>query len=464
MPASGAKKKSTQYVCQECGGSSLKWMGQCPHCQQWGTLVEEVVSGGSGSAKNSNRSGLVQKSVPLRLKDIGEGQEERIPLPDGQMTRVLGEGGAVIGSVILLAGEPGIGKSTVLLQLASSLRLKTLYVSGEESQAQIRMRAQRLGASNEQLFVGAETNLERVEEYIEQLQPDVLVIDSIQTLQTDDLESAPGSVAQVRECTSRLIRLAKNPDRPFPVFLIGHINKEGNLAGPKVLEHMVDTVISFSGDTHSNYRILRSLKNRFGANELGLYEMTAKGLREVNNPSEIFLSKMEEELSGVAIAATMEGNRPLLVEIQALVSDMAYGTAQRSSTGFDLRRLHMLLAVLEKRCGFRMAQKDVFTNVTGGLQLTDPAVDLALICALISSMHDLPISPKTVFAAEVGLSGEIRPIGRLEPRLVEAHRLGFTDMYVAQSQAKALGKGFPGLTVHGVSRLEEVFRAVFDGE
>ncbi|MDP5171744.1 MAG: DNA repair protein RadA, partial [Bacteroidia bacterium] len=384
--------------------------------------------------------------------------------PDEQLNRVLGENGIVIGSVVLLAGEPGIGKSTVLLQLAATLKKKVLYISGEESQNQIRMRAERLGADNQHLFIAAETNMELVEEFVAQLKPDLLIIDSIQTIQTDELESAPGSVAQVRECTTRLVRVAKNPEAPIPVFLIGHINKEGNLAGPKVLEHIVDAVLVFSGEHHSNFRILRSIKNRFGANELGLYEMTSTGLRQVSNPSEIFLSDGDEDLSGVAIAATMEGQRPLLVEIQALVSGMAYGTAQRSSTGFDLRRLHMLLAVLEKRCGFKLSQKDVFTNVTGGLHLTDPAVDLALICALISSLHDLPISRKTVFAAEVGLSGEIRPVGKIEQRLVEAARLGFEEMFVSQTQAKALQQAYPTLKVRGVSKLDEVFRAVFGGE
>lgn len=454
-------KSKTEFICQNCGATYIKWQGNCTQCQEWGTLVEEVQR--PVSIARGGIGGLVRKSVPLRMQDIEAKGEHRLPTPDDQLNRVLGENGVVIGSVVLLAGEPGIGKSTVLLQLAASLPYRVLYVSGEESQNQIRMRAERLGASNPNLFIAAETNLEQVEEFVSQLRPDLVIIDSIQTLQTDTLESAPGSVGQVRECTTRLVRMAKDPDRPIPVFLIGHINKEGNLAGPKVLEHIVDTVLVFSGEHHSNFRILRSTKNRFGANELGLYEMTATGLRQVSNPSEIFLSDGDENLSGVAIASTMEEQRPLLVEIQALVSGMAYGTAQRSSTGFDLRRLHMLLAVLEKRCGFKMSQKDVFTNVTGGLHLTDPAVDLALICALISSLHDLPISRKTVFAAEVGLSGEIRPVGRIEPRLVEAARLGFEQMFVAQSQAKALQQAFPTLRVMGVSKLDEVFRSVFGG-
>lgn len=453
-------KTKTQYVCQNCGSSFIKWQGNCSACNEWGTLVEEVAR--PVSVAKGGVGGLVRKSVPLRMQDIEASAETRLATPDGQLNRVLGENGIVIGSVVLLAGEPGIGKSTVLLQLAASLGKRVLYISGEESQHQIRMRAERLGAVNENLFIAAETNMEQVEIFTRELKPDLLIIDSIQTLQTDELESAPGSVGQVRECTTRLVRVAKNPDAPIPVFLIGHINKEGNLAGPKVLEHIVDAVLVFSGEHHSNFRILRSVKNRFGANELGLYEMTGKGLRQVSNPSEIFLSRgSEEALSGIAIAATMEGQRPLLVEIQALVGGMAYGTAQRSTTGFDLRRLHMLLAVLEKRCGFKMSQKDVFTNVTGGLSLTDPAVDLALICSLISSLHDLPISRKTVFAAEVGLSGEIRPVGKLEPRMMEAARLGFEEMFVAQSQAKALQQAFPGLKVRGVSRLDEVFRSVF---
>lgn len=456
-------KSKTQYACQNCGATYIKWQGHCSACKEWGTLVEEVAR--PVSVAKGGIGGLVRKSVPLRMQDIEATAETRLATPDEQLNRVLGENGIVIGSVVLLAGEPGIGKSTVLLQLAASIGKRVLYISGEESQHQIRMRAERLGARNEHLFIAAETNLEQVEIFVKELQPDLLIIDSIQTLQTDDLESAPGSVGQVRECTTRLVRLAKDPETPIPVFLIGHINKEGNLAGPKVLEHIVDAVLVFSGEHHSNFRILRSVKNRFGANELGLYEMTSGGLRQVNNPSEIFLSPTSDEtMSGISIAATMEGQRPLLVEIQALVSGMAYGTAQRSSTGFDLRRLHMLLAVLEKRCGFKFSQKDVFSNVTGGLSLTDPAVDLALICALISSLHDLPISRKTVFAAEVGLSGEIRPIGRLEPRMMEASRLGFEEMFVAQSQAQALKEAYPGLKVHGVSRLDQVFRTVFGGE
>ncbi len=454
-------KSKTEFVCQHCGTTYIKWQGHCSQCNEWGSLVEETVRPSAGKPANGI---LARKSVPLKMQDIHATTELRMPTPDEQLNRVLGEGGIVIGSVVLLAGEPGIGKSTILLQLAASLQQRVLYISGEESQHQIRMRAERLGAVNSNLFIASETNLELVENFIAELRPELLIIDSIQTLQTDSLDSAPGSVAQVRECTARMVRIAKDPETPIPIFLIGHINKEGNLAGPKVLEHIVDAVLVFSGEHHSNYRILRSIKNRFGANELGLYEMTSTGLRQVSNPSEIFLSEGNEDLSGVAIAATLEGQRPLLVEMQALVAPMAYGTAQRSSTGFDLRRLHMLLAVLERRLGVKMATQDVFTNVTGGLHLTDPSVDLALICALISSLHDLPISRKTAFAAEVGLSGELRPVVRLEQRIVEASRLGFDQMFVAQSQAKALQQAFPTLRVRGVSRLDEVFRAVFGGE
>jgi DNA repair protein RadA/Sms len=377
------------------------------------------------------------------------------------LNRVLG-GGIVSGGVTLLGGEPGIGKSTLLLQVALQLSTtRILYVSGEESEQQIKMRAERIPFRNPQLYLVSETCIERIFEYVKEVKPDLLVVDSIQTMFTEALESAPGSVSQVREGASKLIRKAK--DMGLPMFLVGHITKDGTIAGPKVLEHMVDTVLTFEGDRHNSYRLVRTAKNRFGSTmEMGIYEMQGSGLREVSNPSEIFLSQHAEQPSGVATSATLEGLRPLLIEAQALVTPLAYGTAQRSATGFDLRRLSMLLAVLEKRCGFRMGQKDVFVNIAGGLKLEDPAADLALVCALISSLHDLAIPANSVFAAEVGLSGELRAVSRIEPRIAEAEKLGFKTIFVAASQLESLGKR-KDIRVVGVSKLEEVFREVFAG-
>lgn len=446
------------YVCQECGTTHMKWSGQCSGCGAWSTLVEEIAQPKAQKGIGAIHAGRTPK--PKKLSEIESVGEKRLETPDQELNRVLG-GGVVEGSVTLLGGEPGIGKSTLMLQVAMQLSgRKILYVSGEESEKQIKLRADRLPYENDNLFIVSETHLEKIIKFYEDMSPDLLVVDSIQTVFTDNLDSAPGSVSQVRECTSRLIRIAK--ELHIPIFLIGHITKEGSLAGPKVLEHMVDVVVSFEGDRHNSYRIIRSVKNRFGGtHELGIYEMLADGLREVNNPSEIFLSDFDENFSGVAISATMEGMRPLLVETQALVSPMAYGNAQRSATGFDLRRLNMLLAVLEKRAGFKMGEKDCFINITGGLKVEDPAIDLALICSVISSLHDLPIGPKTVFSAEVGLSGEIRAVSRLEPRIAEAEKLGFKEIYVAKSAAAGLAKQFKEIKVIGVSKLEEVFRSVF---
>lgn len=454
-------KTKTIYVCQACGTTHVKWQGQCTGCQEWNTLVEEILDGRSGKAGMA--TSMSRKSSPKTIGEISADVTDRISTPDSEINRVLG-GGIVEGSVILLGGEPGIGKSTLLLQLALQLnKLKILYVSGEESEQQIKLRARRIPHSNENLYIAAETQLERIFEFYKDIQPELLVVDSIQTIYTDALESAPGSVSQVRESAAKLIRFAK--DRNVPVFLVGHITKEGMLAGPKVLEHMVDTVLTFEGDRHNNYRIVRTSKNRFGSTmEIGIYEMLSQGLREVSNPSEIFLSQNSENFSGVAISATMEGLRPLLIETQALVSAMAYGTAQRSATGFDLRRLNMLLAVLEKRCGFKMGVKDVFINIAGGIRVEDPAIDLALICSVISSLHDLPIPATSVFAAEVGLSGEIRAVNRVEPRIAEAEKLGFKEIFVAASQAEPLRKKFKGIKISGVTKLEEVFRQVFGGQ
>ncbi|MDX2247671.1 MAG: DNA repair protein RadA [Bacteroidia bacterium] len=453
-------KTKTTFTCQSCGTIHLKWQGQCTGCGEWSTLVEEIVS--PTDRRPIGATALNAKSTPKPIADITFDREQRINMRDQEMNRVLG-GGLVEGSVILLGGEPGIGKSTLLLQMALQMTPhRILYVSGEESEQQIKLRAERIPFANPNLLIAAETHLERIFEFYESVKPDLIIIDSIQTMFTDALESAPGSVSQVREGAAKVIRLAK--ETRTPVFLVGHITKDGTLAGPKVLEHMVDTVLTFEGDRHNSYRIVRTSKNRFGSTmEIGIYEMMASGLREVSNPSEIFLSGSLENFSGVCISATMEGLRPLLVETQALVSPMAYGTAQRSATGFDLRRLNMLLAVLEKRCGFKMGVKDVFINITGGLRVEDPAVDLALICAVISSLHDLPVPQSCVFAAEVGLSGEIRAVNRVEPRIAEAEKLGFQKIYVTQSQASALSKKYSGIQVRGVSKLEEVFREVFGG-
>ncbi|MDX2284736.1 MAG: DNA repair protein RadA [Bacteroidia bacterium] len=449
----------TIFTCQACGATHIKWQGQCKSCGEWNTLVEEA----AGPEKRKTAPAWASRSQPRTLEEIESAEEKRLITPDQEMNRVLG-GGLVEGSVILLGGEPGIGKSTLLLQLALQLQqTRILYVSGEESEQQIKMRAMRIRPAHAQLFIAAETLLERILEYLEQIQPELLIIDSIQTLYSDALESAPGSVSQVRECAAKLLRHAKASN--LPVFLVGHITKEGMLAGPKVLEHMVDTVLNFEGDRHNNYRLVRTSKNRFGSTmEIGIYEMTASGLREVSNPSEIFLSSSDDTFSGVAIASTLEGMRPLLIEVQALVSPMAYGTPQRSATGFDLRRLNMLLAVLEKRCGFKLGTRDVFVNITGGMKIEDPALDLGLICSIVSSLHDLPVDRRSVFAAEVGLSGEIRAVTRLEPRLAEAAKLGFKRVYVAQSQLSAVHKAFPGLEVIGLGKLESMFRAVFGGE
>jgi len=455
-------KTKTVYICQNCGARSIKWAGQCGSCHAWGTLTEEIVDKKQTQVA-THSAAWTGSTRPQRLDDISAQSESRLSTPDEEMNRVLG-GGIVSGGVTLIGGEPGIGKSTLLLQLMLMLGpRKVLYFSGEESATQIRLRAERIPHQNENLFIAAEPNLDRILGFINEYQPEIVVIDSIQTLYLDSLESAPGSVSQIRECASRLIRFAK--EQQLPLFLVGHITKEGSLAGPKVLEHMVDTVLTFEGDQHHSYRLVRTNKNRFGSTlEIGIYEMMATGLREVSNPSEIFLSNVEDQFSGVAIVATMEGMRPLLIETQALVSPMAYGTAQRSATGFDLRRLNMLLAVLEKRCGFKLGVKDVFINITGGLKVEDPAVDLGLVCAVISSLHDLSIPRRTAFAAEVGLSGEIRPVTRLEPRIAEAEKLGFDTIFVAASQATGLGRGFPNIKIRGVSKLESVFRAVFGGE
>ncbi len=455
-------KAKTVFYCQNCGAQSPKWVGRCASCGQWNTYVEEVVHKETSAnlwKKPDDRKRKTPK--PQLLQDISAGGEKRVVLPDAELNRVLG-GGLVPGSLVLLGGEPGIGKSTLVLQVALGMKgVPVLYVSGEESEQQIKMRADRLKLRNDRFYVLTETQLENIFQQVAETDPGLLVIDSVQTIFTDKIESSPGSVSQIRECTAELLRFSKQSG--VPVFLIGHITKDGTIAGPKILEHMVDTVLQFEGDRHHLYRILRSVKNRFGSTaELGIYEMQSSGLREVSNPSEVLIAQREELLSGVAIAATMEGVRPLLIETQALVSSAVYGTPQRSSTGFDLRRLSMLLAVLEKRCGFRLGAKDVFLNLAGGIRVEDPAIDLAVICAILSSNEDIAITPKICFAAEVGLSGEIRPVARVEQRIGEAEKLGFEQIIISKYNKKGLDLSrFKGIRIHAVSKVEEVFSLLF---
>ncbi len=456
-------KEKTVYVCQDCGTGHIKWQGQCSGCGAWNTLVEEISANTKKSIRNIRNSDM-QPLLALPIQEILTGDEMRIPLPDAELQRVL-SGGLVPGSLILLAGEPGIGKSTLLLQLALRLSPRTvLYASGEESARQVRMRADRLPYTNTQLYILAESELEPILEVADQLSPVLVIIDSIQTMFLDALDSAPGSVAQVRECATRLQRFAKS--RATAVLLVGHVNKEGMIAGPKVLEHTVDTVLEFEGDRQYNYRILRSIKNRFGSTpELGIYEMQSSGLREVANASELFLSANTAPLSGVAIGAILQGMRPLLLETQALVSESVYGTAQRSATGFDNRRLNMLLAVLEKKCGLKMGNKDVFVNLAGGLKVEDPSLDLALVAALVSSFLDIPISSRTAFCAEVGLTGEVRAVSRIEPRITEAEKLGFNQIFIALPGGKVIENEVQmqtNIRVHCVSRLPEVFELLFE--
>lgn len=448
-----AKSKSV-FFCQNCGNEATKWLGKCPACGEWNTYVEEVV------IATKNASAPRSSVNAILVNDIQSASFNRVPTADDELDRVLG-GGLVPGSVILVGGEPGIGKSTLMLQI--SLKIpgkKVMYVSGEESEQQLKMRADRLKLPQTSCYVLAETNLQAIFQQTEILKPDLIIIDSIQTLQSDLLEASAGSVSQVRECTAQLQRLAKVSNTPL--VLIGHITKDGSLAGPKVLEHMVDTVLQFEGDRNYGYRILRSVKNRFGStSELGIYEMRSDGLREVSNPSEILLSHHEESLSGIAIAATMEGMRPLVLEIQALVSTAAYGTPQRSATGFDVRRMNMLLAVLEKRAGFRLGIKDVFLNVAGGIRVDDPASDLAVVSAILSSAEDIPIPPKYCFAAEVGLSGEIRSVVRLENRISEAEKLGFSAIFISKHAVKGLQIKPKNIRIIAVGKIEEVFENLF---
>lgn len=451
-----AKTKSV-YICQNCGASSAKWIGKCPSCNEWNTYAEEVISSKKEEESSwREESGSAVRQKPVNIREVEKSAEERLVTYDKELNRVLG-GGIVAGSLVLIGGEPGIGKSTLMLQLALAARKKkVLYVSGEESQQQIKMRAERIGIQTDQCYVLSETNTQNVFTQIKNVNPDLLIIDSIQTLHSDRIESAAGSVSQVRECTGELMKFAK--ETQTPVFLIGHITKEGSIAGPKVLEHMVDTVLQFEGDRHLSYRILRTVKNRFGStSELGIYEMQTDGLRQVSNPSEILISQKADDLTGVAIGATIEGNRPLLIEIQSLVSSATYGTPQRSSTGFDAKRLNMLLAVLEKRGGLRFGAQDVFLNVAGGIRIDEPALDLAVCASLVSAYHDIAISDKVAFAAEVGLGGEIRAVNRIESRIAEAEKLGFEQIYISKFNTKGLDLKGKNVEVKPFTKLKEVF-------
>ncbi|OQA07995.1 MAG: hypothetical protein BWY67_01597 [Bacteroidetes bacterium ADurb.Bin397] len=462
-------KTKTTFFCQNCGASAPKWIGKCPSCGEWNTYVEEVVSttpsqvpAWRSSSTRSETAG--RQATPQLLGEIAPDKLIRMPLPGKELNRVLG-GGLVPGSLVLVGGEPGIGKSTLMLQVAMRLKgVKILYISGEESEQQISIRASRIGHANADCYILTETNMQSIFRHIETLHPGMVIIDSIQTLFSQDIESAPGTVSQIRGCAGDLLKYAK--ETSTPVFLIGHITKEGSIAGPKVLEHMVDTVLQFEGDRHHVYRILRSTKNRFGStSEIGIYEMSGSGLSEVSNPSEVLLSHIDENLSGIAIACTMEGLRPLLIEVQALVSSAVYGTPQRSSTGFDLRRLSMLLAVLEKRCGFRLAAKDVFLNIAGGLRVEDPAIDLAVICAVLSSSEDMSLPARVCFTGEVGLSGEIRPVNRIEQRIKEAEKMGFEKIFCSKYNLQSLSKkSFPGIELVSVAKVDEVFSQLFGGQ
>ncbi|GAB4378555.1 MAG: DNA repair protein RadA [Salibacteraceae bacterium] len=434
-------------------------MGRCNACGEWNTLIEEVVVR-QKRATGQRSYADTQGRKPVAITEVVSDDSERMPLPDGELSRVLG-GGLVPGSVTLIGGDPGIGKSTLLLQLAlRTPQLKTLYISGEESAAQVQMRAKRIGSLHENLLLLTDTSLERIMERLDEVSPQMVVVDSIQTLQSPEIDSVPGSVAQIRECTGELIQYAK--ETGTPVLLIGHITKDGNIAGPKVMEHMVDVVLQFEGDRQHMYRLLRAVKNRFGStNELGIYEMNGTGLQEVSDPSSVLVNQRDDGLSGSAIAAGMEGARPIMIEVQALVSTAAYGTPQRTTTGFDVRRLHMLCAVLEKRCGFHLGRYDVFLNMAGGLRVDDPSIDLSTVCAILSSSEDIPLPRATCFAAEVGLSGELRPVARIEQRIREAEKLGMKEVYLSKFALKGIESKHPRIQLRPFKSIDEVFRALF---
>jgi DNA repair protein RadA/Sms len=450
-------KALVKYFCKNCGHSASKWLGKCPSCEEWNSFTEEVVQKSASAKKIWAKSGQT-KSEPIKIIEIVEGQEQRLDLPDSELNRVLG-GGLVTGSITLIGGEPGIGKSTLLLQLALKLQKKVLYISGEESESQLKMRAERIGINNTNCYVMCETSLDNLLQYLQKDIPEILIVDSVQTLSSEAIDSPPGSISQIKECTAELLRFAKSTN--VPVFLIGHINKDGNIAGPKVLEHMVDTVLQFEGDRHYNYRILRTLKNRFGsASEIGIYEMKGTGLREIENPSEILINEREDHLSGSSISCAVEGIRPILLETQALVSTAVYGTPQRTSNGFDLRRLSMLLAVLEKRCGFQLGIKDVFINIAGGMKLEDPGLDLGIVASILSSYQNISISRDIAFAGEIGLSGEVRAVSRIEQRISEAEKLGFKEIMISKYN-KGIEQHPTKIKLVKIGKVEEAFEWLF---
>lgn len=450
-------KVKTTFFCQSCGSQFSKWQGQCNSCKEWNTITEEVIQKKAPTAWEATKTTKRKAATPTPISQIKTSDEQRIPTSNQELDRVLG-GGIVPGSLTLLGGEPGIGKSTLMLQIALQLPFKTLYVSGEESAAQIKMRADRIAPDSQHCLILTETNTQNIFSHIATTAPQLVVIDSIQTLHTDFVESSAGSVSQIRETTSELIKFAK--ESQTPVIIIGHITKDGNIAGPKILEHMVDTVLQFEGDRNHMYRLLRANKNRFGStNELGIYEMVANGLAEVKNPSQVLLSNHSEAMSGTAVAATLEGMRPLLIEIQALVSSAVYGTPQRSATGYNIKRLNMLLAVLEKRAGFKLGAKDVFLNITGGIRVEDPAIDLAVVAAILSSNVDIAVPKSLCFAAEIGLSGEVRPVTRIEQRIAEAQKLGFETMVIS-SQSKIGQKQFD-IELIKIAKVHDLVRHLF---
>lgn len=454
-------KIKTAFFCSNCGYESAKWIGKCPACSQWNTFTEEVLD--KGNAKEEKWDDYKEekrKTKTVSLNEVQTTEEKRIQSQDPELDRVLG-GGIVPGSIILVAGEPGIGKSTLFLQNGLLLnQLRVLYISGEESEQQIKMRADRLKIKNENFYLLTETSTQTIFQEIKKLKPQLVIVDSIQTLQSNIIDSSAGTVSQIRECAAEFQRFAKETNTP--VFLIGHITKDGAIAGPKVLEHMVDTVLQFEGDRHYAYRILRTLKNRFGSTaELGIYEMTGDGMRVVSNPSEILIAQREDQLSGSGIAATLEGMRPLLIEVQALVTQSVYGTPQRTVTGFDTRRLQLLLAVLEKRGGFQFGMKDVFVNIAGGIKVEDPSIDLAVICALLSSYEDVPLPPHVCFAGEVGLNGEIRAVNKIEQRIAEAEKLGFEKIFVSKYNKKSFNPQAYKIQVIALSRVDEVYQQLF---
>jgi DNA repair protein RadA/Sms len=449
------------YACTSCGATSPKWVGKCTGCGEWNTIVEEVIQKESKREERQKiwKGSKPEAPKPTPLNMIKSGNTLRIDTPDGELNRVLG-GGIVPGSLILIGGQPGIGKSTLMLQLTLGVHARVLYVSGEESEEQIKMRADRVAEKHSDCYILTETNTSKIFQHAQTIEPDIIIIDSIQTLAASHIDSTPGSISQVRETAGELQRFAKETN--IPIFIIGHITKEGSIAGPKLLEHIVDVVLQFEGDQNYTYRILRTLKNRFGStDEMGIYEMQSSGLRQVTNPSELLISQKDDDLSGSAICSTIEGQRPILIETQALVTRAVYGTPQRSATGFDLRRLSMLLAVLEKRCGFPFAMNDVFLNIAGGIRVDDPAIDLAIVAALISSLQDVSIPHNTCFAGEIGLSGEIRAVNRIDQRIQEADRLGFKEIYISRYNVKGIDSDRYTMKIKTIGKVEELYQSLF---